>query len=442
MWTLALLLAMLAVDPPAPSDPAAARARDLAGATLYEVNVRQFSADGDFEGVRRQLPRLAELGVDVLWLMPIHPIGAERRKGTLGSYYAVQDFESVNPEYGSPDDFRRLVDEAHGLGLRVVLDWVANHTAWDHVWTATHPEWFTRGPDGGFVAPVDDWSDVVDLDYDQPGLRRAMTDALRHWVEEYDVDGFRCDVAEMVPRDFWEEALAELRAIKPLFLLAEGADPWLYEAGFDATYGWWIANALVDVAGGRRTPGDLRGEIERELALHAEHPGHHRVLFTSNHDWNSWHGLALERFGPAFELATVLSFTLPGMPLVYGGQEAGLDRQLAFFERDPIRWRRDGAASLYRALAALKRDEPALAHGPDAGEFRWGTLPESADERLLVFARLAADRAVLVLANPSGARVAVPAVEGRFAEATDLWGFPVDGPPSALEPWGWRVYRF
>ncbi|MHC4263545.1 MAG: alpha-amylase family glycosyl hydrolase [Planctomycetota bacterium] len=431
MWPSTLLLALTALHSMSQSTP------DLAGATLYEVNVRQFSAEGDFAGVTRQLPRLADLGVDVLWLMPIHPIGEERRKGSLGSYYAATDHRAVNPEYGSEEDFRQLVAEAHAAGMRVVLDWVANHTAWDHVWTESHPERFRRGSDGGFVPPNADWTDVIDLDYANPDTCRAMTDAMAYWIDEFDVDGFRCDVAELVPEAFWSAAIAELRERKPLFMLAEGQDSWLYDVGFDATYGWRVAERVLEVAQGTGEPSALLEELEREREFHAEHPGKYRIHFTSNHDWNSWHGLAVERLGPAWEAATVLTFTLPGMPLIYGGQEAGLEHRLEFFERDPIRWRPHPSAALFRSLTGLKGRAAPLVHGA-ARDWDGLTWLEDLPDGVLGFERRRGGELVRILVNLTPEPADLDALEPVGAGAVDVHGFPTES-PERLEPWGWHV---
>jgi cyclomaltodextrinase / maltogenic alpha-amylase / neopullulanase len=221
-------------------------------ATIYEVNVRQFSSEGTFNAVTKQIPRLKEMGIDILWLMPIHPIGELNRKGTYGSYYAVKDFKGVNPEFGTINDFNRLVKEAHNNNMRVIIDWVANHTAWDNVWTASKPEFFTLNKEGKFTPPVEDWSDVIDLNYDNKELWNYMYDAMAYWVNESDIDGFRCDVASMVPLDFWKWVRPKLEESKPLFMLAEGYEPELHEA-FNMTYSWQLKDVFVEYAKGGKT---------------------------------------------------------------------------------------------------------------------------------------------------------------------------------------------
>lgn len=392
-----------------------------AGRTLYEVNVRQFTAEGTLAAFAEHLPRLADLGVGCLWFMPIHPIGAARRKGPLGSYYAVRDYVAVNPEFGTAADFRAVVDRAHDLGLTVILDWVANHTAWDHPWVAEFPERYQRDAAGELVLPEPDWDDVANLDFECDGTARAMADAMLFWVREFAVDGFRCDVAERVPARFWREAIGRLRAEREVYLLAEGERDWLYAAGFDATYGWDLARA---VEGAVREESALRLReflLREQRTLANAGPGAHRMLFTTNHDWNSWETTAVDRYGEGLDLATVLTFTLPGIPMVYSGQEAGLDRPLAFFERDPIQWRSHPAADRYRALARLKAAHPALAHGARGGGFE---LLEAGDApELLLFERSATGATSLRVAANFGAR-AVRLDRGVLEPAN--WG-TVDG---------------
>ncbi|MEO1128842.1 MAG: alpha-amylase family glycosyl hydrolase [Planctomycetota bacterium] len=414
---------------------------ETSASTIYEVNVRQYTEAGTFDAFRSHLPRLADLGVEILWLMPIHPIGEEQRKGTLGSYYSVQDFKGINPEFGDEASFQALVDAAHAHGMLVILDWVANHTAWDNTWTITHPERFTRDDGGRLVPPVREWSDVVDLDYDAPGTVEAMRDAMRYWVETYGVDGFRCDVAEMVPQGFWEDTIPVLRKAGATFMLAEGHSDWLYDVGFDATYSWAVPDAVLRAASGEDDATGVRRAIEEDLlALKQRTDGlGTRMLFTTNHDWNSWNGVALERLGPAWPGATVLTFMAPGVPLLYSGQEAGLDAQLAFFEKDEIEWRRHEAAVLYRQLIHLKRSEEALRHGASAGSTE--LLGLGADDQVIALRRMSGTSDVLALVNLSPRSTSIDAVPvDPDAVYIDLDGFPAK-PPTWLGPWDWVVLR-
>ena len=336
-------------------------------ATIYQINVRQFSEEGTFRAVEKQLPRIKALNVDILWLMPIHPIGQKNRKGTLGSPYAVRDYLAVNPEFGTLDDLKHLVTAAHALGFHVILDWVANHTAWDNVLVATHPEYYQRDWKGDFrPTPWFDWADIINLDYRQPGLRKYMTDALKYWVREADVDGYRCDVAGFVPLDFWNNARRELDAIKPVFMLAEWESRDLHAEAFDMTYAWSWYDAVHNIAQGKADVGALFNYYAWNEGFYP--PGVFRMNFLSNHDKNSWDGTEFEQFGDALPAAMVLSVVGDGMPLIYNGQEAGNPKRLQFFEKDPIQWREHPNGELYRKLFALKKANTALWNGA------WGAL--------------------------------------------------------------------
>ncbi|MGZ5188761.1 MAG: alpha-amylase family glycosyl hydrolase [Kaistella sp.] len=337
-------------------------------ASLYELNVRQFSAEGTFKAVEQQLPRLKKMGIDIIWLMPVQPIGKVNRKGSLGSYYSVQDYLGINPEFGTEAEFRSLVKAIHSQGMYVILDWVANHSSWDNPLATQHPEWYSRGRNGKFQStPWRDYDDIIDFDYSQPGLRKYMTDALKFWVKEYDIDGYRCDVASFVPIDFWENARKELDAVKPVFMLAEAEDKELHRKAFDATYNWTLWNILHQIAINNKSAKTL-GE-----AYIAEHVSIFpkegiRMNFIDNHDKNSWEGNQYSNFGPAAKAATVFTVMMDGMPLVYNGQEAGLDRSLLFFERDPIDWKKHENEVLYTTLFALKHNNQALWNGNRGGE--------------------------------------------------------------------------
>jgi glycosidase len=378
-------------------------------ADIYEVNVRQYSRQGTFAGVDRQLPRLRKMGVDILWFMPINPIGKENRKGTLGSYYSVADYTAVNPEFGTLDDFKHLVAHAHALGMKVILDWVANHTAWDNPWVTEHPDWYLKDADGkigpvhlGSGSDAQVWSDVVGLDYTKPELRAAMIDAMTWWVRETDVDGFRCDFASNVPTDFWVAARAALEKFKPVFMLAEADKPELVQQAFDMTYDWDLYHLMVKIAHG--------GGDARDLDVLYLHPpkiypaGAYQMLFTSDHDENSWAGSDPELYGKGFKAYAVLAATLPGMPLVYGGQEAGLDKRLQFFERDPIVWDHYRFADFYRRLLLLKHRNPALWNGSDGGDLK---ILDPHNREVFAYVRKKGANDVTVDVNLSGTPQAV-----------------------------------
>ena len=337
-------------------------------ATIYELNIRQFSQEGTFKAIEKQLPRLKKMGINIIWLMPVQPIGVINRKGSLGSYYSVKDYLKVNPEFGTDKDFRSLVKAIHSQGMYVILDWVANHSSWDNPLATQHPEWYSRGRNGKFQStPWRDYDDIIDFDYSQPGLRKYMTEALKFWVKEYDIDGYRCDVASFVPIDFWENARKELDAIKPVFMLAEAEDKELHRRAFDATYNWTLWNILHQIAINNKSVKTL-GE-----AYIAEHVSIFpkegiRMNFIDNHDKNSWEGNQYSNFGPALKAVTVFTVMMDGTPLVYSGQEAGLDRSLLFFERDPIEWKKHENEALYTTLFALKHKNQALWNGNRGGE--------------------------------------------------------------------------
>ena len=301
-------------------------------ANIYEVNIRQYTEEGTIKAFQKHLPRLKEMGVDILWLMPVFPVGELNRKGSLGSYYAVKDYKDINAEFGNINDFKELVKEAHSLGMYVILDWVANHSAWDNPWATEHPEWYQRDDSGNFVSPFD-WTDVIAFDYNNADMRNAMTDALKFWITETDIDGYRCDVAGMVPTDFWDNARDHMEAIKPVFMLAEDEDnPDLLRKAFDMNYGWKLHHIMNDIAKGKKNANDIWDYMAWNDSVYPTNA--YRMYFTSNHDENSWNGTVKERMGDAGEAMAILSYTVPGMGLVYSGQEAGLDKRLRFFEKD------------------------------------------------------------------------------------------------------------
>jgi cyclomaltodextrinase len=336
-------------------------------ATIYEVNVRQYTKEGTFEAFSAHLPRLKEMGVDILWLMPIHPIGEKNRKGELGSYYAVKDYYGVNPEFGTMDDLKALVDKAHSMGMYVIIDWVANHSAWDNPLVEEHPEWYSKDDSGNFQpTPWYDWSDIIDFDFEQPGLREYMTKAMKFWVEEADIDGFRCDVAGFIPVDFWNNVRRELSEVKPVFMLAEWESRDLHAHAFDMTYAWELWNHLHDICAKGGSP----LQLERYMAhdVNSFPSDGYRMTFIDNHDKNSWEGNMYSNFGDGLEAAIAFSCVVRGMPLLYSGQEAGLDRSLAFFEKDEIEWVEDHPiGNLYTQLFALKHRNKALHNGKAGG---------------------------------------------------------------------------
>lgn len=411
-------------------------------AVLYQVNVRQYSDAGTFDAVREDLPRLHDLGVDILWLMPIHPIGEKNRKGGLGSYYSVKDYYGVNPEYGTLDDFRHLVDAAHDLGMHVILDWVANHTAWDNSLVDEHPEWYETDWKGDFhPTPWWDWSDIIDLDYTKPGLRRYMTGAMKYWVEEVGIDGFRCDVAGYVPLDFWENLRRELDAVKPVFMLAEYEGRDVHARAFDATYAWSLSGAMQSIAKGEADTGALFGYYSGNESAWPRDA--YRMAYTSNHDYNSWHGTDEELYGDAHEAVTVLTFIGEGIPLIYNGQEAGLDKRLAFFEKDPIAWREHPKFAVYKKLIALKHETKALWNG--AAGARMVSVVNSAPQQVLSFVRFGETDGVFAVINFSSEPQSVSFPQslhhGDYREYFSRQAVTFDDQSTlSLTPWEYRVY--
>lgn len=367
-------------------------------ANIYEVNLRQYTPEGTINAFAKHIPRLDVLGVDILWVMPVQPIGAINRKGSLGSYYSIQNYTAVNPEFGTMKDFKKMVSAAHKAGMHVILDWVANHSAWDNAWIAEHPDWYTSGKDGRIVSPVDDWSDVADLNYDNADMRKAMIEAMRFWITEADIDGFRCDVAYMVPFDFWKTAIEELETTKPnLFFLAEGEGPAFHENGFDMDYTWEVHHAMNKLARGEIALSKVDSIIQAQrLAYPADS---YRMYFTSNHDENSWQGTEFERMGKGAEAMFVLAATIPGMPLVYSGQEVGLDKRLRFFDKDTIPFGNGSSAYpvFYQTLLELKHENIALWNGAYGGSFD----VINTDNEIYVFARQKGKNKVLVVVNCS-----------------------------------------
>jgi len=377
---------------------------------IYSVYLRSFSKEGTFAGLEQRLPELKRLGVTTLWLMPIHPVGVKHRKGTLGSPYAVQDYYGINPEFGTLADFRRLVQAVHAQGLKVIIDLVANHTSWDSKLIAEHPEWFTRNAKGEIIAPNEDWTDVADLDYRHEGLRRYMTDMMTWWVRDVGIDGFRCDVAEMVPTDFWESARAELDAIRPVMMLSEGSLPEHHVKAFDVTYSWNIYDVLEPLLSGKR-PVALIDQILRTEEMQFPR-GSLRMRFTTNHDKNAWDAPALKKFGPeGLRLATVLVNTLPGIPLIYTGEEVANDRLLDLFEKVEVDWTRPRVVGdIYRTLFELRTQNSPLSRGDML------RVTGTAANDVYAFLRTAGKQRVFVVLNfapePRRARLQMPAAEG------------------------------
>lgn len=420
-------------------------------AVIYEIFPRQYSQKGDFDAITADLDRLQALGVTVLWLMPIHPVGQLKKKGTIGSPYAVQDFYAINPDYGTAADLKRLVAESHRRGMKVIIDIVANHTSWDSVMMKTKG-FHTTNERGEIIAPVPDWADVADLNYDNPELRRYMIEMLKYWVREFDLDGFRCDVAGFVPTDFWERAREEVDKVKPdTIWLAEWETPELLVKAFNVDYSWANHSALDQVLHGQKPASEIRRVWEEQKAKNPR--GALRMRFSDNHDERR----AIARFGEKGALAAqALVFTLDGIPLVYNGMEVGDTTESgapALFEKLPIFWsireRRPAFPRFYRAMLALRKNQTALRRG----ELVW--LKNSDENRVLTFKRTSGNEEIVVAVNMTSAPFfGMIEAAGNFEEITpDIDAAPsADGtiktvtgrsalPTLALSPHEFRLFR-
>lgn len=407
-------------------------------AVIYEVNLRQYTPEGTIEAFIPHLARLKELGVDILWLMPIHPIGEKNRKGSLGSYYSVKDYKAVNSDFGTLDDLKSLVEEAHMQGMYVIIDWVANHTSWDHNWITEHPEYYAKDSLGNMYYPAD-WTDVCQLDYKQQGLHQAMIDALKFWVEEADIDGYRCDVAGMVPVEFWNKARVALDSIKPVFMLAEDEHTYgLMEKAFDMNYAWHMHHIMNQLAKKADSVSALREYFERYDTIFPSSVI--RMNFITNHDENSWNGTEFERMGEGVKTFAVMSFTLPGMPLLYTGQEAGLNKRLEFFEKDQVNWSNETMVPFYQSLTTLKKENEVFWNGAAGGSMQ---VLDTTHQSVFVFKRVKGEQEVYVVLNLSAENqeIIVPGgMEGAYKEyfssQTEVMNA---GEKLQLEAWAYKV---
>ena len=413
-------------------------------AVLYQINTRHFTPEGTFRAAQKELPRLKELGVDILWLMPIHPIGKENRKGTLGSPYSVQDYYAVNPEFGTEAEFKAFVDAAHAQGFHVILDLVANHTAWDNQLRRDHPDWYEKDWKGDFrPTPWWDWSDIIDLDWSKPGVREHVGGAMEYWVREFGIDGYRADVAGYVPLDFWETMRGRLTAIRPVFMLGEVQETAFHEEAFDATYAWDWHNTAKNVAQGKGNATSFYGYYAENESLWPREAM--RMTYIENHDSNAWEGTMAENYGDALNVMTALSFTGEGLPLIHNGMEACNAKRLEFFERDPIDWsqgRNCDYGELLENLIAFRKANPALDNG------QWGAIMQkvenSAPEQLFSWVRQKDGDKVVGLFNMSDRPVTATLTSalpvGTYTEfGTGRTVTVKAGDEVELPAWGWRL---
>ncbi len=430
-------------DDPAPQTESSVQSPEWAkDAVIYQINTRQYSEAGTFKAVEADLARIKSLGVDILWFMPIHPIGEAKRKGSMGSPYAVKDFQAVNPDLGTLEDFKSLVDAAHAMDMKVIIDWVANHTAWDNFLITEHPEYYTRNENGEMQHPPEtDWYDVADLDYSQDGLRDYMAESLLYWVRDVGIDGYRCDVAGMVPTDFWNSVRPKLDAIKPVFMLAEWQEPELHEKAFDASYAWRWKEIMQDIVKGKADATDMAGYYTDYQTQWPK--GAMRMSYTENHDQNTWDGSTGEIYGDSFEAVLALSFVGDGIPLIYNGQEAGNQKRLEFFEKDLIEWGNHPDEELITKLIDLKESHSVLWNG------EWGepleVLTSSYPREVLSFVRKDANSAIVGVFNLSDTALDVQisgeAMQGKYKTFSSAGSVTLTPKTNlSLQPWEYRIY--
>ncbi len=394
---------------------------EMENAVIYEANIRQYSPEGTFESFTRDIPELKKLGVKVLWVMPVQPISMAKRKATgdksieditdpeerkkyLGSYYAIADYTAINPDYGTLEDFKKLVDTAHENGMYVILDWVANHTGWDHKWITEHPEFYQKNSKGEVTDPLNPetgeswgWTDVAHLVYEDKGIYEAMANEMLYWVKETNIDGFRCDVADNVKLDFWEFVYPKLTMEKPVFMLMESNKPEYLKSVFDMGYNWPVHHLMNEIAKGEKNVSDFDKLMTEQDSIYQKQD----ILmnFTSNHDENAWNGTEYERLGDAVETFAALTYALPGMPLIYNGQEYDFDKRLKFFEKDTVTHNPGKMFPVYEKLGKLKKDNPALHGGVNKASYE--RIKTSDDQNILAFKREKNGKKVIYIANLS-----------------------------------------
>lgn len=441
---LTLPLFILACESGAPTTPetgntsAVTFPEKIAGSTIYEVNIRQHTPEGTFNAFAADLPRLKDLGVEVLWLMPINPISEEKRKGPLGSYYAVGDYKAVNPEFGTAEDFRSLVKRIHELDMYVILDWVPNHTGWDHPWIKENPDYYTKDAAGNITYEAD-WTDIALLNHYNPGTRTSMIDAMKFWVTEFDIDGFRQDhAAHEIPLFFWEEATRELDAIKDLLWLAEWDGARMHKE-FDVTYAWPLMHLQNEVAKGHKNANDIEKHLRDELHEYGQEP--FRMTIVTNHDENSWNGTVFERYGEGHKTFATFIFTAYGIPMLYSGQEAGLNKRLKFFEKDTIDWSDPMKLEpFYSSLVKLKKENEAIWAG------QYGGMPQriNSDEWIYGFVREKDDSRVIGIMNfsdkPQTLNLTDKSVYGSYKDYFTGEDYVLNDQPLELQPWQYLVF--
>lgn len=407
---------------------------------IYEVNVRQYTPEGTLNAFAKHLDRLKAMGVQTLWFMPINPISKVDRKGSLGSYYAVSDFTALNPEFGTMDDFKQIVKAIHQRGMKVIIDWVPNHTGGDHRWLTQHPDFFVKDSLGKAAIAVD-WADTRQLNYKNLVMQDSMINAMKFWVTRTDIDGFRCDVAWNVPANFWQKAIPQLKKMKSIFMLAEGDDAYLPESGFDAVYPWRMFKMLEKVAKGKRTAIGIDSIKAVQDGLYPKNTI--QMYFTSNHDENSWNKADYGTFpGPVHAPFAVLTQTMANsVPLIYSGQEEPVLRPLKFFDKDPMVFQKFEREAFYKTLLALRQRNNALAADASFRKLRVGD-----DQAVYAFVREKEKSKVLVIlnfsANAQSITLSDPSLTGKVLNVFTNKKELLDTKPRTVNPWSYAVYEY
>ena len=421
------------------------RATWVSNTNVYEVNVRQYTKEGTFNAFAAELPRLKLMGVETIWFMPITPIAQKNKKGTLGSPYACSDYTGINPEFGTLEDFKNLVNSAHDMGMKVIIDWVANHTGWDHRWTKEHPDYYLMDSSTNDFHIASGMDDIIELNFANPALRKAMIDAMNYWVTETKIDGFRCDLASWVEQDFWVEARTALEKTKNLFWLAE-LDPTEnqnYMEVFDAAYSWKWMHLTEDYYKKQLPLADLKNLLMQYDSTGREN--HLKLWFTTNHDENSWNGTEYEKYGAMAQTLAAFSFTWKGIPLIYSGQELPNNKRLEFFEKDAIQWNgKYLVAPMYTDFLKLRKEHKALNASDSSKTFLLHS--DNAENQLLGYLRKNGDDEVLVLLNMSKEflkfKITDNVFSGNFRAAYST-GETIDFTSNKsfeMQPWEYLIY--
>ena len=418
---------------------------EIRDSVIYEVNVRQYSESGTFEDFTKDIPKLKDLGVKIIWLMPIHPISETKRKGTLGSYYSISNYKEINPEFGNKEDFDKLITEAHKNEMYVILDWVANHTGWDHHWIKTNPEFYTKNLNGEIIDPINPstgeswgWTDVADLNFDNMEMQEEMIQAMEYWVKEHNIDGYRLDAAHSCPASFWKKSIDRLNETKKVLMLAESDG---YHTGgfelielFNMSYNWSGHHVLNRIFKKENNSKDLKENIVRNINDYSSE--HILMNFTSNHDENTWAGTVFDRYGNGAKTFAALTYFLPGIPLIYNGQEYGLDKRLAFFEKDFIPKKESDFFDFYKKLNKLKKENNLLNIDP---KIKFEVI-ETNSNNLVCFKRSIGEESIYFIANLSETKQEVQTGVKKKLRSLNKQG-EVSLENNVLEPWEFHFLK-